>query len=886
MSSEGSGRRLEQILRIFEEAAERPEAQRPAFLAEVCAGDTEAQRAVEEMLAADARETTFLDEPALRREDGDAAATGSARALRGGRIGPYRLLRRIGQGGMGSVYLAVRDDKALDRQVVVKLVRSGMESEELKRRLEIERQILASLDHPNIARIYDGGTTDEGLPYFVMEYIEGEPIDSYCDRRRLAVDERLELFLKICAAVQSAHQKLVVHRDLKPSNILVTEGGEPKLLDFGIAKLLDPELVASTIEPTATWNRMLTPHYASPEQVRGEMVTTASDVYSLGVVLYQLLTGLLPFKFTYLSPQDIERILAEQEPELPSRAVKDSASSTRGSEDATTQVAAQHRGSTPRDLARRLGGDLDAIVLKALREDASERYSTVGQLAADLERHRDGLPVAARRGSWRYRTVKFIRRNRRAVAVSGLFLSLLIAFAGAMAIMLQRVAEERDRVIVERNLARSERDRAEEERRKKQLFLDWILDLFRRTDPYVSDEDHARITVRQVLGRGAATLERQAHDDPALHAELLQAIGVIYGNLGLFDQAEEQIERARKIRQALFGDEHVDVARAERALASVLQHQEESDLETAAELSAAATEKMARLVGRSHPDFLKVLNTQVSVLCFRNDYRTALPLAREALQLSRALDSGDSGLAVALSNLAAAELAVGAYSEAAEHFAQGLELQRSLYGSGSPWLVTSLMNLGIARRQLEHFEAAADAYHEALEIQKRTLGEDNPTLFPTLFNLARLLQASERYPQALELYDQALAARKQVVRPDHPHLLLLEIRRQEIRIELGEVASAATQLRLALDRWRQVLDPADDTTLALGENILGHALGQLGANAEAARLLEESYLKLREKGRHRRQREALRRLVAFLDQHGPAALAAQYRTVLAELEGD
>ena len=881
-SAEESGQQLEQVLSIFEAAAERPVAERSTFVAEASAGDSEVRRAVEELLAAEARETSFLDRRALHPADAGEppGADVSVKKLSTRTVGPYRLLRQIGQGGMGTVYLAVRDDKAFNRRVVIKVARQGLGSEDLQRRLEIERQILASLDHPNIAKIYDGGTTEEGLPYLVMEYIAGVRIDTFCDRNRLTVDDRVELLLKVCAAVQSAHQNLVVHRDLKPSNILVTADGEPKLLDFGIAKLLNPELVASSVEPTEAWNRRLTPHYASPEQVRGEMITTASDVYSLGVLLYQLLTGLLPFRFTGRSPSEIERVLAEQEPEWPSQAVEDRASSTRSRDDATTEGAAKSRSATPSELARRLGGDLDAIVLKSLRGAARERYATVGQLAADLENHRDGLPVAARRGNWRYRTSKFVRRNRRAVTVALLFVTLLIAFAGSMAIMLQRVAVQRDQVIVERNLARQERDRAEEERRKKQLFLEWVLDLFHKSDPYVSDEDHAQTTVRQVLDRGALTLARQANGNPELHAELLQAIGVIYHNLGLFDLAEEQIEKARNIRLALFGEEHVDVARAESALARVLQHHQDGDLEAADALSVQATEKLARLVGRSHPDFLRALNTRVSVLCFRNDYRTAVPLAREAVALSRAVAVGDADLATSLNNLATAQLAVGDYAAAADRYSQALELRRSLYGPGSAWLVSPLINLGIARRQLEQLDAAAAAYREALEIQRQTLGEDHPTIFSTLFNLARLLQAGEHYPEALDFYDQALQIRRQVVAADHPTVLLVDIRREEIRIELGESASAVVRLRALLDRRRRSADSASDSTIALAENLLGHALARSGEDEEAARLLERSYLRLLENGRHRRQREALGRLEQFLDERGLEARAEAFRAML------
>jgi eukaryotic-like serine/threonine-protein kinase len=411
--------RWRELDRVFEAALDCPPGERTAFLEAACAGDPVLRREVERLLAADAREAVFLDRPAdeilgLRVED--------HRDQR--RLGPYRLLRAIGCGGMGTVYVAVRDDEQYERLVAVKILRSGLEDTELRHRFLTERQILARLEHPNIARLYDGGSMEDGRPYLVMELIDGLPVDEYCDRHRLTIDERLALFLRICAAVQHAHQNLLVHRDLKPANILVTPEGEPKLLDFGIAKQLEP---AAEIEArTRTGLRVMTPSYASPEQVKGGAITTASDVYSLGVLLYELLAGRGPYQVEEgAPPYELERAINEQEPEKPSTALlwpgKPSAE----------EIAAA-RGSRPAALQRRLVGDLDIIVLTALRKEPARRYASVAGLAADLERHLHDLPVSARPDTLRYRARKLVCRHRAAVMAASAVVLLVAALVAGL----------------------------------------------------------------------------------------------------------------------------------------------------------------------------------------------------------------------------------------------------------------------------------------------------------------------------------------------------------------------------------------------------------------------------------------------------------------------
>src|SRR5262245_28756322 len=342
------------------------------------------------------------------------------------RVGPYRLIREIGRGGMGTVLLAVRSDDAFQKRVAIKVLRRGMDTDAIVGRFRHERQILASLEHPHIASLLDGGTTDDGLPYFVMEYVDGQLVTDYCDAKALDTTSRLELFRKICAAVQHAHQNLVIHRDIKPANVLVTSDGTPKLLDFGIAKLLNPDPGVQTLAATIAGSPLMTPEYASPEQVRGETVTTATDVYSLGVLLYELLTGRRPYDLPSRTPDEIQRVVCNSVPVRPSTVVTHAASS-QSTRDRPEIDSERTRPPDADRLRRRLAGDLDNIVLKALAKEPSRRYASVDQFSEDIHRHLTGLPVIARKDTLGYRTAKFIRRNRAGVAAAALVVLALVA---------------------------------------------------------------------------------------------------------------------------------------------------------------------------------------------------------------------------------------------------------------------------------------------------------------------------------------------------------------------------------------------------------------------------------------------------------------------------
>jgi non-specific serine/threonine protein kinase/serine/threonine-protein kinase len=409
---------------VFQAALERDPAGRVPFLDRECGSDPALRAEVEALLASHAQAATFLEMPAV-------ALAGGARdegSLEGRRVGPYRIARRLAEGGMGVVYLAVRADDAFEKRVAIKVVKRGADSEAVVRRFQHERQTLASLDHPNIARLLDGGATPEGLPYFAMDFVEGEPIDLYCDRRKLTIDERLALFLTVCGAVQYAHQNLVVHRDIKPDNILVTATGEPKLVDFGIAKVLSPSAAFQTVDLASGPQRLLTYESASPEQVRGEPITTATDVYSLGVLLYELLTGHRPYQLGGRRLEEIERLICDVDPPRPSTSVATAVSVRAGDDtlEITPERVSRTRGADPDRLRRRLAGDLDMIVAKAIRKEPQRRYASAEHLAEDLRRHLRGLPVIARPDTIRYRAAKFVKRHRAQVAAAALVLATLI----------------------------------------------------------------------------------------------------------------------------------------------------------------------------------------------------------------------------------------------------------------------------------------------------------------------------------------------------------------------------------------------------------------------------------------------------------------------------
>jgi eukaryotic-like serine/threonine-protein kinase len=543
-----SPERYQQVKALFQAAMEVTPERRIGFLSAACKGDEELRQEVESLIHAFDDAGDFIEKPAV--EPLPPTLPDNQRSpLSGKRIGPYKIVQEIGHGGMGAVYLAVRADDEVRKRAAIKLVRRGMDTESILRRFRHERQILASLDHPNIARFLDGGTTEDGLPWLALEYVEGMPIDEYCDRHQLSTVERLQIFRTVCSAVQHAHQNLVVHRDLKPSNILITADGTPKLLDFGIAKILNPELSSYTIDPTVAGMQLMTPGYASPEQVRGETITTATDVYSLGVVLYELLTGHRPYHVSTLSPQEVERVVCEQEPAKPSTIVARTEIITRDSPHAATTITPENvskkRNEQPEKLRRKLVGDLDNIVLMALRKDAQRRYASVEQLSEDIRRHLEGLPVVARTDTFVYRTQKFVQRNKTA-AIAAVLLSLTL-LGGIIATSWQAY------------IARTERAKAQQRFDDiRGLATSFLFEL----DKDIESLPGSIRAREKLVSKALETfdkLARQASGDRSLQLELATAYATVsniqwsryYAHLGNFEGAKQSARKAMEIREQL-----------------------------------------------------------------------------------------------------------------------------------------------------------------------------------------------------------------------------------------------------------------------------------------------------------------------------------------------
>jgi eukaryotic-like serine/threonine-protein kinase len=813
MSSEPD-RSLDEIVR---QALSLAPEDRVAFVREACAAD-------EVLFDSVTREVANSGNSWADLNSGSNIDLSPPEAVPGERIGPYRIVRTLGEGGMGAVFLAERADGQFEQQVAIKLVRRGLLSKQVQNRLRIERQILATLDHPNIAKLLDGGASSEGTPYIVMEYIDGVPIDVYCDRNSLTLEDRLRLFCTVCSAVHSAHQNLIVHRDLKPSNILVTQSGIPKLLDFGIAKLLDDRHMMQTLAVTQADVRLMTPDHASPEQVRGDPITTASDVYVLAILLYELLTGMKPFaRMTRLA--DLERAICEQTPVLPSAALTASA---KVPESELADIAARRRTTLPR-LRRQLRGDLDKIILTGLRKEPERRYSSVEQFSADIERFLQGRPVAAQADAWTYRTAKFVRRHFIVVGLSMVFVLSLIAFSIATYVQYVRIQQERDIAAQQRSVAELQRARAEN-------VSAFMTELFQLSDP--SEARGNEVRVREILDRGAARISTELRSQPELQATLMETMGKVYLNLGLNREAAPLIERSLEVRRRLFGPMHDSVAQSLNSLAWLQRNS--GNLDNALKSSQEALEISRKLHGDASLEGALQLQNLGILHYVRGESDRAEPLLRESLAMYNRIEGPDSPKSTSvLDMLGRIAQSRGQIVEAEKLLSRALLIQANNSGNDHPLTIERLHNLATVIQSKGDHETAERQFREVIALCDRVLGPSNQLTADARGNLAYTLQSLGRLEEATRYYDESLELNRKWRGENHYRVAYDLASLGMLEMDRKRLPQAEQRLREALVIYRKSL-PSTHPYIASALYMLGRTLLDAGQPAAAETSLRES----------------------------------------------
>ncbi|HEU4925651.1 MAG TPA: serine/threonine-protein kinase [Vicinamibacterales bacterium] len=651
-------------------------------------------------------------------------------------IGPYRLLERIGDGGMGEVWLA-EQQRPVRRQVALKIIKAGLDTAQVVARFEAERQALALMDHPAIAKVFDAGSTELGRPYFAMEFVRGESLMAYCDRHRLTIRERLELFIQICEGVQHAHQKGIIHRDLKPSNILISVQGDkpaPRIIDFGVAKATSQPLTERTLY-TSLGGFVGTLEYMSPEQAElgGVDVDTRADIYALGVVLYELLTGELPFdrrQFVTSGFDEIRRTIRELQPPKPSTRVTqlgDAADS-----------ASDRRRTAYGSLKTLLRGDLDWITMKALEKDRARRYPTAIDLATDIRRHLESLPVTAGPPSALYRTRKFIRRHRVGVGVGSALVALLTLFALAMTLQAGRIARERDR--------------ANREARNARQVADFLIDLFAVSDP--SEARGNSLTAREILQKGAAKIDQRLEDQPDVRARLQATIGTVYTNLGLYRDAEPLLRRALETNRRVLGDDDAQTVTSAHQLANLLWYQD--NLKEAERLYADVVARRERILGVDDPQTLRAKFDLGTLYWAQKRFDDAERITRETLERQRrVLGETHTQTQDSIHSLASIYYGQGKLPEAEALQVKVLELRRRVLGADHPETLLDVYNLATIHDRMERAETAEQLYKSAVADMARVLGKTHRWTCLAQRRLAALYARQKRFQESEAL---ALAA--------------------------------------------------------------------------------------------------------------------------------
>lgn len=697
------------------------------------------------------------------------------------RVGPYVFLRKLGEGGMGQVWLA-QQTAPVQRHVALKLIKGGLYDDAVIQRFEAERQSLALMNHPAIAKVFDAGATPDGTPYFVMEYVDGLPITRYCDEKKLSIPARLAVFIKVCEGVQHAHQKAIIHRDLKPSNILVVEiDGKPvpRIIDFGLAKAVSPQSNADETQFTRAGTLLGTRGYMSPEQANPNIldVDTRTDVYSLGVVLYVLLTGMLPFDPDLDRKKPIDEILRqlrEDDPPSPSTRLKTNRAT------GVTTAHTRHAGST--QLVNLLQGDLDWITLKALEKDRARRYGTPSELAADITRYLENQPVLARPGSAGYRLGKYVRRHRLGVAAALIIAVLLLGFSVAQAVALRRITQERDR-------AARERDRA-------QRVTDFMTDMFGVSDPTRSRGK--TITARELLDKASKQIDQQLSKDPVLQSQMMQTMGKVYDRLGLYPDAQSLLTRTLDIRRKALGSESPEALETMDSLGLTLLA--EGHYAEAEKILRQTLETRRRVLGPDHPATLQSMNDLGVVLSREGRLLEAEKLMRETLQAKiRVLGPEARDTTNSLNNLGMILNSEHKSPDAEKIFREAYAIRLRVAGPDAPDTLNVMDNLSIVLDDEGQHAEAEKLVRQTIEIETRVFGPEHPSTLATMHNLGDILNEEGRYDDAEQQIRKTLAIVQRVQGSDSPDAAASVYSLGSIALRRGNKTKALADLRQAVD---------------------------------------------------------------------------------------
>ncbi len=857
--------RWTRIRDLFSQAVDLTKEQRARFLDERCSDDPDLRGELNALLDSDAGHSISPITGAIGTAI-ESTTREHRKELLGSIIGPYRLTSVIGHGGAGTVYLGERVDRQYSAQVAIKIVEGAALSAEIGRRFKAERQILANLNHPRIARLLDAGETDQGYPYLVMEYVHGEPIDVYCDKQKLNLEARIKLLLKVCEAVRYAHQNLTVHRDIKPANILVGPDGNPKLLDFGIAKLLDTSALAADLALTRVNDRVLTPEYASPEQILGNTVTTATDVYSLGVVLYELLTGLRPYKVSAANQLELERTICVTDATTPSTAVKQALRAIGSDPPPTRNIheIAAVRCITPMRLRSRLEGDLDAILLRALRKELDYRYSTIDQFAGDLQSYLAREPVKARQGNWFYYAQRFTRKHVFGVTVTaGFVITLSVA------------------LLVTINQAKTiavERDNANREKQTSDTVANFMTDVFTSADPFVTQGKE--VSARDLLDNATKNIGNDLAQQPAVKARLLETMGQTYSRQGQDEKGIALLEGALNIRKQTEGVDNpdlaptllklgkanlqrFDIAAAETSLqaarrmleragktrttdyAETLLRLAETEKQRSNFANSYSLYKMAiplyrQLYGAKHSETAMALYSYGNAEIWGSDYRGAEPLLREAVDIYRLTKSElHPDRIAAESQLGIALLRNGHIDQAAPLLEGSYRSYQEIFGKRSSKLIEHLLNLIDLRRDQRDLAGAERYAREALAIGIESAGERTIITAQTRDRLAITLWQQGQFEEAEQQLRLALDEYSATVSADSLFVASSEHNLAEVLLATNRAREAVAQLSITLARLKRL--NAVPWRIARSENTLGQALLALGKPQQAGPYLERSY---------------------------------------------